>query len=55
MQRLIIKDHMDDYLSASKYINWNESSILLKAEKFKQNILKKDYWLRKSMNLYGMR
>lgn len=36
MKELIIKDTIDEYLSASKYINWNEESILLKADEFKR-------------------
>lgn len=36
MKELIIKDHIEEYLSVSKYINWNDGSILSKAEEFKQ-------------------
>lgn len=36
MKELIIKDPIEEYLSVSKYINWNEGSILSKAEEFKQ-------------------
>ena len=35
MQELIIKDTMDEYLSVSKYINWNNNSILARADEFK--------------------
>lgn len=34
---LNIKDTIDEYLSVSKYINWNDDSILAKADEFKQN------------------
>ena len=36
MKELIIKDNIDEYLSVSKYINWNDGSIISKAEEFKQ-------------------
>ncbi|MDE6712684.1 MAG: transglutaminase family protein [Lachnospiraceae bacterium] len=36
MKELIIKDPIEEYLSVSKYINWNEGSILSKAEEFEQ-------------------
>lgn len=36
MQKLVIKDNMDDYLSVSKYINWNDERILAKANEVKQ-------------------
>ncbi len=36
MKELIIKDPIEEYLSVSKYINWNEGSILSKAEEFTQ-------------------
>ncbi|MDE6687694.1 MAG: transglutaminase family protein [Lachnospiraceae bacterium] len=36
MKELIIKDPIEEYLSVSKYINWNDGSILSKAEEFKQ-------------------
>ncbi len=36
MKQLLIKDSMDEYLSVSKYINWNEENILRKAQEFKQ-------------------
>ncbi len=36
MKELIIKDPIEEYLSESKYINWNAGSILSKAEEFKQ-------------------
>ncbi len=36
MKQLLIKDLMDEYLSVSKYINWNEENILQKAQEFKQ-------------------
>ena len=36
MKELIIKDNVDEYLSVSKYINWNDDSIISKAEEFKQ-------------------
>lgn len=35
MKELVIKDNRDDYLSASKYINWTDNSILSKADEFK--------------------
>ena len=36
MKELIIKDTIDEYLSVSKYINWNENIIISKADEFKQ-------------------
>ena len=36
MKELVIRDNMDEYLSVSKYINWNDHSILSKADKFKR-------------------
>lgn len=36
MRELIIKDDIDEYLSASEYINWNNAGILAKTQKFKQ-------------------
>ena len=36
MEELIIKDTIDEYLSVSKYINWNENIIISKADEFKQ-------------------
>lgn len=36
MKNMIIKDAMDEYLSVSKYINWNEYSIMSKADEFKK-------------------
>ena len=36
MQELIIKGVIDEYLSVSKYINWNDIRILSKADEFKQ-------------------
>ena len=36
MKELIVKDAIDEYLSVSKYINWNDDSIISKAEEFKQ-------------------
>lgn len=36
MKELIIKDAIDEYLSVSKYINWDEDNIKSKAEEFKQ-------------------
>lgn len=35
MDEFIIKDDINEYLSVSKYINWNETTILKKAESFK--------------------
>ncbi len=35
MKELIIKDTIGEYLSASKYINWKDNSILSKADEFK--------------------
>ncbi len=37
MMGLNIKDTIDEYLSVSKYINWNDDSILAKADEFKEN------------------
>lgn len=37
MKKLMIRDTMDEYLSVSKYINWNDDSIISKADEFKQN------------------
>lgn len=37
MMKLNIKDTIDEYLSVSKYINWNDDSILAKADEFKKN------------------
>lgn len=34
--KLVIKDAIDEYLSVSKYINWNENIIISKADEFKQ-------------------
>lgn len=36
MKELIIRDAIEDYLSVSKYINWNEHSMISKADEFKQ-------------------
>lgn len=36
MKELIIKDAIEEYLSVSKYINWNDNSIMSKAHEFKQ-------------------
>lgn len=36
MQEMIIKDAIDEYLSVSKYINWDDASILTKAKEFEQ-------------------
>ncbi len=36
MKELIIKDAIDEYLSVSKYINWDEDNIISKGERFKQ-------------------
>lgn len=36
MKELVIRDNLEEYLSASKYINWNNDSIMSKADKFKQ-------------------
>ena len=36
MKELIVKDAIDEYLSISKYINWNDDNIISKAEEFKQ-------------------
>ena len=35
MKELIIRDDIDEYLSVSKYINWNNDSIISKADEFK--------------------
>ena len=35
MEELIIKDTLEEYLSVSKYINWNDDRILSKAKEFK--------------------
>lgn len=35
MKELIIKDTSEEYLSVSKYINWNDDRILSKAKEFK--------------------
>lgn len=35
MKELIIRDDIDEYLSVSKYINWNDDSIISKADEFK--------------------
>ncbi len=35
MKKLIIKDTIEEYVSISKYINWNDHSILAKADEFK--------------------
>lgn len=36
MQKLTIKDNINEYLSASKYINWTEPAIINKANEFKK-------------------
>lgn len=36
MKELMMKDTIGEYLSVSKYINWNNDSILSKADEFKQ-------------------
>ncbi len=36
MKKLITKDTIEEYLSVSKYINWNDDSIISKADEFKQ-------------------
>lgn len=36
MKELMIRDTIGEYLSVSKYINWNNDSILSKADEFKQ-------------------
>ncbi|MBQ4536952.1 MAG: GNAT family N-acetyltransferase [Lachnospiraceae bacterium] len=38
MKELVIKDTIEEYLSVSKYIDWNEESILSKADEFKRKI-----------------
>lgn len=35
MKELVIRDNFEEYLSVSKYINWNDDSILSKANEFK--------------------
>lgn len=35
MKELIIKDTIEEYLSVSKYISWNDNNILSKADEFK--------------------
>lgn len=37
MKELLIRDNADAYLSVSKYINWNDDSILAKANEFNLN------------------
>ena len=39
MKELMIKDTIDEYLSVSKYINWNDDNILSKADEFKQKYI----------------
>lgn len=39
MKELIIKDTIEEYLSVSKYINWNDDRIMAKADEFKLNFL----------------
>lgn len=36
MHKVIIKDNIGEYLSASKYIDWKDARILAKAEEFRQ-------------------
>ena len=36
MKELIIKDTIEEYLSISKYINWNDERIMAKADEFMQ-------------------
>lgn len=36
MQKVMIKDNTDEYVSVSKYINWKDAGILAKAEEFRQ-------------------
>ena len=36
MQKWIIKDKIEEYLSVSEYINWKDAGILAKAEAFRQ-------------------
>lgn len=36
MKELIIRDTIEEYLSVSKYINWNNNIIISKADEFKQ-------------------
>jgi len=36
MKELMIRDTTDEYLSVSKYINWNDNCIIAKADEFKQ-------------------
>lgn len=36
MKELVIRDVQDEYLSVSKYINWNDGSIMTKAKEFKR-------------------
>lgn len=38
MKELIIRDTIEEYLSVSKYINWNDARILSKADEFKRKI-----------------
>lgn len=38
MKKLMIKDTIEEYLSVSKYINWNDEGILSKANEFKRNV-----------------
>lgn len=37
MKELAIKDAMEEFLSVSKYINWNDGRIMAKADEFKMN------------------
>lgn len=37
MKELIIKDSLEEYLSESKYINWNNECIRKKAEELRTN------------------
>lgn len=36
MKALVIKDAVEEYVSVSKYINWNDESIMSKADEYKQ-------------------
>lgn len=36
MKELIIKDTIEEYLSVSKYINWNDERIMAKTDEFMQ-------------------
>ena len=64
MEKLLLNDSMNDYLTFSKYINGNDVRIVSKANEFKQKYTNEyycqnrgagGYELRQYMNLYVMR